>query len=208
MPSPAMRALLEGLAAGYGIAIPVGPITILIFEAAVRRGFRSALPAAAGAASADFAYATIAAVVGLALTPVLKGHARLFGWIGAAVLLAIAAVRTWRLLRRPVSERADVASRSTGRTYLAFLGLTLSNPVTITYFAALIVGLQGRGLGSGSAKLAFVLGAAGASFSWQCVLAATGAVLHHRLPERATLVTGLVGNLVIALLALRLALTA
>jgi len=35
-------ALLAGLAAGYGIAIPVGAVSVLIVETGLRLGFRSA----------------------------------------------------------------------------------------------------------------------------------------------------------------------
>jgi hypothetical protein len=44
--------------------------------------------------------------------------------------------------------------------------------------------------------------------AWQLVLAGAGALLHHRLPERALLATALFGNLLIAALAVRLALGA
>ena len=52
-----LDAFLNGVVAGYGIAIPVGPIAILILELGLRRGFRIALSAGAGAASADLIYA-------------------------------------------------------------------------------------------------------------------------------------------------------
>jgi arginine exporter protein ArgO len=202
-----VRALLEGVVAGFGIAIPVGPITILIFDTALRRGLWSAAPAAAGAASADLVYATIAAVVGISLADALRPHAHTFRLISAAVLLAIAAFRTWTLFHtRSVGTVEEKPARSPGRTYLTFLGLTLSNPLTITYFAALIVGLQGGALDSGLARGLFVIGAAVASLSWQLFLAGAGSLLHRRMPAGARTATGLVGNLVIALLALRLAL--
>jgi arginine exporter protein ArgO len=201
-----VRALLEGVVAGFGIAIPVGPITILIFDTALRRGFWSAAPAAAGAASADLVYASIAAAVGIGLADQLRPHAHAFRLISAVVLLAIAVIRTWTLFRPRSGAVQEKPVRSAGRTYLTFLGLTLSNPLTITYFAALIVGLQGGALDSGLARGLFVVGAAAASLSWQLFLAGAGSLLHRRMPAGARTATGLVGNLVIALLALRLAL--
>ena len=51
-----IAALVAGVVAGYGIAIPVGAIAILIVETGLRRGFR--LAAAAGI------YATVAVVFG------------------------------------------------------------------------------------------------------------------------------------------------
>jgi hypothetical protein len=53
-----------------------------------------------------------------------------------------------------------------------------------------------------------VVGAFVASAAWQLVLAGAGAVLHHRLSARALLATSLVGNLLIAALAIRLVLGA
>ena len=201
-----MRALVEGILAGYGIAIPVGPITILIFDTALRRGFGAALPAAAGAASADLVYATLAAVAGFTLSSRLAPHAQILRLVGALVLGAIAAYRLWRLLGARTAAVSPAPVRTPARTYAAFLGLTLTNPLTVTYFAALIIGLQGGTLATGPSKVIFVAAAVAASFSWQVALATAGTLLHHRLPERAALVTGIAGNLVIALLALRLAL--
>jgi arginine exporter protein ArgO len=207
-----VRALLEGILAGLGIAVPVGPIAVLLVDLAMRRGFVHAVPAAIGTASADLTYATIAAVVGAAAADAvepLEGPLRV---VSVVALLAIAAVRTWQLLR---SRREDRVRSNTERrserggapTYLAFLGLTLLNPATVIYFAALILGLQTDALTSGAAKALFVGGAFGSSAAWQLTLVGAGGLLHHRLPGNATLVTGLVGNAVIVVLALRLLLS-
>ena len=40
----------EGVLAGYGIAIPVGAIAVLIIEVSIRRGLASGMQAGAGAA--------------------------------------------------------------------------------------------------------------------------------------------------------------
>jgi arginine exporter protein ArgO len=87
------------------------------------------------------------------------------------------------------AERAG----SAGRTLAFFLGITLLNPVTVTYFAALILGLTATGGGAGE-KAAFVAGAFLASLSWQTLLAAIGAFLHRRLPPAARTVVIVLGN--------------
>jgi threonine/homoserine/homoserine lactone efflux protein len=199
-----VRAFVAGLVAGYGIAIPVGPITLLIFDTALRRGFAAALPAAAGAASADLVYAAAAAVAGVALARWLEPYARTLQLVGAGILLAIAGYRMWQLFR-PAPAAEEEVPRSPLRTYAEFLGLTLTNPLTVTYFAALILALQGDVLSGTGGKVLFVAGAFVASFSWQGFLAALGSLLHHRLTDRARLATGIAGNVLIALLALRLA---
>jgi arginine exporter protein ArgO len=202
-----MRALLEGIVAGLGIAVPVGPIAVLLVDRAMRRGFADAIPAALGTASADLIYATVAALLGAAAADGLRPLERPLHVTSAVVLLAIAGVRVWRLLRardRGARLTERVRDRGNASTYLAFLGLTLLNPVTVAYFAALILGLQSDSLTGTTAKTLFVAGAFAASAAWQVTLVGAGAVFHHRLSPNASLVTGLIGNTVIVLLAVRL----
>ena len=203
-----MRAFVEGVLAGLGIAIPVGAIAVLIVDLGMRRGFAGAVPAAMGAASADLTYAAVAAVAGIAVAAALAPYERRIQLASAAVLAGIVAFRTARLLR----AREDAPPGPTGdgplATYAGFLALTLVNPLTVTYFAALILGLGDDTLGSGADRALFVIGAFVASAAWQLVLAGAGALLHHRLPERALLATALLGNVLIAALAVRLALGA
>ena len=90
-------------------------------------------------------------------------------------------------------------------TWLRFTGLTLLNPATVLYFAALIVGLPALGADPAS-RVAFVAGAFLASASWQLVIASVGALAHHRLGPRFRLWVGVAGNLVIGGFALSLAL--
>jgi threonine/homoserine/homoserine lactone efflux protein len=214
-----VRALLEGILAGLGIAVPVGPIAVLLVDLSMRRGFAPAAPAALGAASADLTYATVAAVLGSAAAAALEPLEEPLRVISVGVLLTIAGVRTWRLFRgadrgasEPIPERRS-ESRSERRserggpaTYLAFLGLTLLNPVTVAYFAALILGLQADALTGAGAKAVFVAGAFAASAAWQLTLVGAGAFLHRRLPANAALVTGLAGSVLIVAFAVRLAL--
>jgi arginine exporter protein ArgO len=206
-----VRALLEGILAGLGIAVPVGPIAILLVDVSMRRGFGSAVPAAIGAASADLGYVTVAALVGSAAADALEPLEQPLRAVSVGVLLALAGGRTWRLLRArdggaPQPPRERRSERGGPATYLAFLGLTLLNPVTVAYFAALILGLQADTLTGNGSKALFVAGAFAASAAWQLTLVGFGAFLHHRLPPNAALVTGLVGSVVIVAFAVRLAL--
>ena len=99
------------------------------------------------------------------------------------------------------ATRGDVARETIRpgeirRTYLRFLGLTIVNPATVIYFAALVLGLPSIGEGSLD-RVAFVVGALAASLSWQTFIATIGALAHGRLPPHARLWTSLVGNLIV-----------
>ena len=209
--SPVLEMLLAGGLAGYAIAIPVGPITILIFDMALRRGLRTGAAGAAGAASADGIYATTAGVFGAALssllTPVLA-PARLIG----AATLAFIGLRGLLRASRHGSSRADVGQHLGGsgalRTYLLFLALTITNPMTFVYFAALMLGLPSLADSGAAEKIAFAGGAFAASLSWQIFLASTGALLSGRLPVPAITATRVIGSLVVIGFAVRIALEA
>ena len=200
-----MRALAEGVLAGFGIAIPVGPIAVMLIDTGLRRGFSTGAPAALGVASADLVYAILAALAGLAVADVLEPVAGGVRITSGTVLLAIAAYRLVLLARASrASKPKPPTERGTAGTYVAFLGLTLLNPATIAYFTALIVGLGPGSITGTSDKFLFVAGAFSASATWQLCLVGVAAGLHRRLSERARLITALLGNAIIVALALRL----
>src|SRR4029077_2489866 len=118
------QAFLLGVAAGYAIAIPFGPIALLIVRTGVRQGLRAAAAAGAGAATADLVFATIAMLFGAAasalLAPILPA-ARLVA--GAA--LAVIAFRG--LLAAPQAIERESSGPRAGNVYLLFLGLTMLN---------------------------------------------------------------------------------
>ena len=195
------QAFLLGMAAAYAIAIPVGPIAVLILRTGVRRGLRAAAAAGAGAATADLLFATIAMLFGAAasgfLAPILPA-AR----IVAAVALAVIAVRG--LLAAPEPLEPETGGARTGNTYLLFLGLTMLNPPTVIYFVSLAIALPEVSADLGS-RAAFVIGAFLASLSWQEVLALGGAMLHGRLTPRLQRTTAIVSSIIILALAARVA---
>jgi arginine exporter protein ArgO len=232
-------AFLAGAVAGFGVAIPVGPIAILILDTALRRGLRSGLAAGAGAATADGVYATIAGIGGAAIAGVIAPVSVPLRWASVVVLVVIAGrgLVTVRRAMRTVVGPATATRPSGGAaaeaaygdsafgdpalgdpafgeatapevgasdrslaTYLRFLGLTIVNPSTVVYFAALVVGLPAVS-GGAAERIVFAAGAFIASISWQSLLAVVGAVVHRRLPPSARLYTSLAGNLIVVALA-------
>lgn len=195
------QAFLLGIAAGYAIAIPFGPIAILIVRTGVRQGLRAAAAAGAGAATADLIFATIAMLFGAAasalLAPILPA-ARLLA--GAA--LAVIALRG--LLAAPQAMERESGSVRAGNTYLLFLGLTMLNPPTVIYFVSLAIALP-EVSADFAGRAIFAVAAFLASLSWQEVLALVGAMLHGRLTPRLQRITAVVSSLIILALAARVA---
>ncbi|GIE36997.1 lysine transporter LysE [Actinoplanes italicus] len=193
-------AFLAGVVAGYGIAVPVGAIGVLIAGLSARTSLRVGAAAGMGAATADGIYALIAVAGGAAVASAVAPVATPLRWAGALVLLALAGWTALGAIRRPGITERDERPATALRAYAGVLALTLLNPATVIYFAALVLGSGGAGGG-----VWFVAGAFLASASWQLLIAGGGSLIGRFLTgDRGRLVTALVSSVVIAVLAVHL----
>lgn len=90
---------VAGLAAGLGIALPLGAIGVLIVREGVERGIRAAVVAALAVASVDFGYALVAVVVGERIAQALSGVERMVQLVGALALTVVVVLGVRDLLR-------------------------------------------------------------------------------------------------------------
>ncbi|TQJ23974.1 arginine exporter protein ArgO [Micromonospora sp. A202] len=200
-------AFLAGLVAGYGVAIPVGAIAILILGLSARTSFRVGAAAALAVATADGLYAAAAALGGASLAGIIAPVAGPLRVVAAVVLLGLAAHglwRTWSAHRSRQTPTAPVGRglSTPGRAYAALLGLTLLNPMTVLYFSALVLGRRDTADADPGAAALFVAGVFLASASWQLLVAGGGTMVGRALTgPRGRLVTGLVSSALIAALA-------
>ncbi|WFE52812.1 LysE family transporter [Micromonospora sp. WMMD1155] len=200
-------AFLAGLVAGYGVAIPVGAIAILILGLSARTSFRVGAAAALAVATADGLYAAVAALGGASLAGIIAPVAGPLRVVAAVVLLGLAAHglrRTWAAHRSKATPtaRAGRGLGTPGRAYAALLGLTLLNPATVLYFVALVLGRPDTTDAGLLPAALFVAGVFLASASWQLLIAGGGTVVGRALSSpRGRLVTGLVSSALIAALA-------
>lgn len=201
-------ALVAGLLAGYGIAIPVGAVATYLLALTARTSLEIGAAAALGVATADGLYALIAALGGTALARAIQPIMLPLRWASILVLLALAirtATTALRESNRAPATHADKMPPSPTRAYASLLGITLLNPTTVVYFAALVLGSQTTSAPDHLEQALFVLGAFSASASWQLLLAAGGALLGKTLAgPRGKLVTALASSALITILALRL----
>jgi arginine exporter protein ArgO len=203
-------ALVAGLAAGYGVAVPVGAIAALVICLTARTSFRVGAAAAMGVATADGVFAAAAVLGGAALARLIQPMATPLRWLAAALLILIAArtaVTAVRHQRKLGTVRSEAGLSTPGRAYLGLLGLTLLNPVTIVYFGALVLGRQGKDELGAASQIVFVASAFAASASWQLVIAGSGSLVGRVLTgPRGRLVTALASSVVIVALAVALVL--
>lgn len=193
--------LLLGVLAGLAVAVPVGPVGVLLLRTGMVDGLRVAVGAAFGVATVDLAYAVVAVAVGTPVSRVLSEHAALVRGVGAVVLVAVGTVglvASVRAARRPPSDAPPGDRLSPLGAYARFVGLTAVNPSTAVTFTTVAVGLA-LGVAGTASVAAFVVGAGVASLAWQLLLALGSGLLGQRLPARARLAASVVGAAAVVL---------
>ncbi|MEU9475889.1 LysE family transporter [Streptomyces sp. NPDC048191] len=204
-------ALVAGLLAGYGIAVPVGAVGTYLVALTARTSWKIGACAALGVATADGVYALVAVLGGSALAHAVEPVTHPLRWAAASVLVVLAvrgAATAVAHHREPrAASRTERTPPRPARAFLGLWGVTMMNPLTVVYFAALVLGSQTSADPPPLERAAFVLAAFAASASWQLLLAGGGALLGRLLTgSRGRLVTALASSAVMTALALRMVL--
>jgi threonine/homoserine/homoserine lactone efflux protein len=173
---------VRGLAIGFSIAAPVGPIGLLCIRRTLSDGRTAGLVTGLGAATADAIYG---AVAGFGLTAVSSFLVREQAWLRLAGGLFLIYLGIRAFATAPASvEKDGVPRRSLLGAYATTLGLTLTNPLTIISFAAIFAGLGVVAAGSYAAAAALVAGVFTGSALWWVVLSTVASGLRTRLGPR------------------------
>lgn len=161
--------LAKGAWIGFCIAAPVGPIGTLVLKQSLRSGFRAGLAGGLGAALADLCYGALAA----AGVKMAAAYARPVAIGGGLILLWLA----WRAWHENPADKSEATTTDPGRLRsigITFL-LTISNPMTILSFAAMIstAGAENPAL--------FVAGVFLGSVIWWTILSSSAAWIGSRV---------------------------
>ena len=178
-----MDLLLKGMAVGFAIAAPVGPINLLCLRRSLADGRRVGFVSGLGAAAADTTYGAIAAIGLTAITDFLINYSLWLRAFGGLFLLVLGVCT----IRAPAPRREMAAPVHVGRLRDAFVStyvLTLANPMTIIAFTGVFASL---GLGWQSGRyldgLALVGGVFAGSACWWLMLALLAGTFGHHLDD-------------------------
>jgi arginine exporter protein ArgO len=195
------ESLVMGLWAGYGLALPVGAVAVLLVNTTAQTSFGIGASAAMGAVTADGVYVVAATAAGTALTAAVQPLADPLRLAAALILIAMAVRVVSAALPAGKDSSPTPRPASHLRSYLTFFGLTALNPWPAIYFGALVLGDFSAGVEPG----AYVVGVLLASASWQLVLAAGGAVLDRALTgQRGQIITAMISGLLMVTLTIPL----
>jgi threonine/homoserine/homoserine lactone efflux protein len=173
-----MPFFLKGLAIGFLIAAPVGPIGMLCIRRSLVEGMRSGFVTGMGAATADAAYGSVAAFGLTAISSVLLHYQTALEIFGGAFLIYLG-VRAF--ISSPPDDAAQVNPSRLVSAYVSTVLLTVANPATILSFTAVFLGFGVGGTPGFSAATALVAGVFLGSASWWLILSTGVNCLRSRL---------------------------
>lgn len=170
--------ILKGIWLGFCIAAPVGPIGMLVLNQSLERRHWQGLASGFGAALADLIYGSLA-VAGVRLS---AQYARLSAILGGMFLLFLA----WKSWRKTIAKEVALPKERGlfGSTAMTFI-LTLSNPMTILSFAAMVASA------GADAPAYFIFGIFLGSMLWWAILSTAAGWLSATIGIRAVLLNRL-----------------
>lgn len=131
-----VEVFLKGVAIGFAMAIPVGPVALTCLRRSLTSGWRAGLESGLGAATADAIYALLSAS---ALKAATQWWLREHLWLNVVggLLLSVLGLRAMR--GRDIGQIAGTGPEPSPqiRAYFSTLALALANPLTLVAFAAL-----------------------------------------------------------------------
>ena len=135
-----LKVYLEGILLGLSVSIPLGPIGIICLHRTLSRGRLSGFVSGLGAATADTFFATIA---GFSLSVFLKffTEQKLYLTIGGGLILVILGI--FLFFTNTIKQaRQQQKSNKLVSDFVSVFFLTISNPLTILFFTAMLSGFN------------------------------------------------------------------
>jgi threonine/homoserine/homoserine lactone efflux protein len=170
---------LQGIAIGFSIAAPIGPVGILCIKKALADGRLAAFVAGLGAAMADTLFGWVAAFGIGAIIDLVQGLTFWLKLVGGAFMIWLG-VHTWRQAAIGIEADPDAKGPGMGRDFLSTFAITATNPATILgvagVFAALGPSARPGGLQSGLLVAGIFCG----STLWWLVLSALASAARSR----------------------------
>jgi threonine/homoserine/homoserine lactone efflux protein len=187
---------IKGLIIGFSLAIPVGPIGLLLIRRTLTRGRISGLVSGIGAATADGLYGAVAGFGLTLLSNFLFKHSVVLRLMGGAFLCYLG-VRIF--LSKPREKTTKGSEEGLLGDYISTLFLTLTNPLTILSFAAIfaasgVVVVPGEYYGTAM----LVLGVFSGSSLWWIILSGVVSFFHGKLDSGGIMVLNKISGALIA----------
>jgi threonine/homoserine/homoserine lactone efflux protein len=191
--------LIKGFKFGMLLQIAVGPVCLFIFGTSVENGFWQAMQGVAAVTLVDSLF-IIGAILGMAaILEKKEGAKTFFKYFGASILILFGLQTLLGVFGLSILPAINLfRSVSSGSAFPKVLLLTLSNPLTIMFWAGVFSSkIVEDGLGRKEMYL-FGVGAVLSTLLFMTFVSALGSVAGIFIPEAAmSVLNGLVGLILI-----------
>jgi threonine/homoserine/homoserine lactone efflux protein len=187
---------LKGFIIGIIMAIPAGPLAILVVKRSLTKGHKEGLATALGVAIADGLYSLVAALGLTAVSVFVLGKKEYF-FMGGGILLILIGIGS--LIKPPLVTTEAPQERNFFATLLQTMVITLTNPMTILMFIAAFTaaGFEGHEE-SLTQSVLICLGVFLGSMTWFAIISITSASLRRKVtPYLLNLINTISGSLLI-----------
>lgn len=182
----------RGVILGLAVAVPVGPIGLLCIQRSLVFGSRTGFVTGLGAATADAAYAAVAAFGLTAISSIMVAGQNGLRAAGALCLIYLG-LKTLIPHGDSIGQRG--APMNAASNYLSTVVLTLANPATILSFLAMFSSAIPQAAGANfNIAAQFTAGVFAGSASWWLVLSNGVGVLRARVGPKFVRVTNVLSG--------------
>ena len=200
--------ILKACVLGFMVAIPVGPVGILLIQRSISVGSLAGIFTGLGAALADAVFGYLAALGLVALVAQLEVGKHFWRPLGSLALIIVAAYFIFQ--KPPKLEAEEVLTGGYQRRYwwdlVSAFFLTLLNPTTIIAFAALFAGSDL--IPEDPRRIQYIeiaLGILGGSMAWWLLLVSIARPVKKKMsPHKVHLVMQAIGGVLLTLALLSL----
>jgi putative LysE/RhtB family amino acid efflux pump len=179
-----MSSFFVGYGLGLFVAAQIGPVSLLIVRSVVRGNFRIGFAMATAVALVDLGYAALGlAGVGRLLEE--NDAVRLtFGFVGAAVLVALGLRTMWIGFRARFGLETPEEVGTPRRAFATAFAATALNPLTIALWTAAASAAVSGGSRSSAGTVSLLLGVGLGTLSWYTAFAGAIALTRQRIGPR------------------------
>jgi threonine/homoserine/homoserine lactone efflux protein len=138
---PAIEILLKGMLLGLTVSMPLGPVSIIMINRTIKRGFLSGFFSGLGLGTADTLLAVLAALGFTVILGFIKQERFLITIVAGIIVIGVG-IKVF--LSNPVKDFRDryKANKSLWRDFYSVFVLSITNPYTILIFVAFFSGIH------------------------------------------------------------------
>lgn len=178
----------KGFCFGMLLQLAIGPVCTFIFQTSLTQGFLPALGGVLGVALTDGTEILLAIWGVGAILQRSEGAKAFARWFGAGILLLFGVSSILGAFGITLLPGLGLSIQSGGSVFLRAVVLTLSNPLTIVFWAGVFTTRIAEGDLSDGDQKTFGLGCVLATLFFLSLVAGVGHVTHQMLPEEVILI--------------------